>query len=484
MTRNSGNKKQTKGQRREELERKRDNRARRNALKKERKAKEYLENDENFVSFSNQLEALSLKIKDIPGDGNCLFRSLGDQLVGDHATHARHRRETVKYMREHRSDFEPFMEDNVSFDEHLQDLSKLGTYGGNDSIVAFARNHGVNVVIHQLNEPRWVINGAGYSYSGQVIELHISYHNGEHYSSVRHTSDNSTEPAWIKHRQLAEINVQCLRTKEEGKTSGKGKTKDAMFTLCESESIDQMLGDNQTPEELVMTATGCQDLAAIAQALKDNNYDVDASISYVLQLMCVAEETGCLSVGLFDCNVSQSDKNAEEVIPSSCKFAESEHSNTETVMNGTRNYSGSNETFEDCMCTMDGIVDELSSRTDKSTDTTLVQGNEQSGAMQGLTKSLKEKSSPKNELKVEIKYEHQGARPKDTEQKSRKGQNSQANAHLSNKKRKELAKKEKKRQREERRKNDVTNSCPDPSVNSGEQTTSCSVVPDLGILAI
>ena len=69
MTRNSGNKKQTKGQRREELERKRDNRARRNALKKERKAKEYLENDENFVSFSNQLEALSLKIKDIPGDG-------------------------------------------------------------------------------------------------------------------------------------------------------------------------------------------------------------------------------------------------------------------------------------------------------------------------------------------------------------------------------------------------------------------------------
>lgn len=52
---------------------------------------------------------------------NCLFRSLGDQLVGDHATHARHRRETVKYMREHRRDFEPFMEDNVSFDEHCKD---------------------------------------------------------------------------------------------------------------------------------------------------------------------------------------------------------------------------------------------------------------------------------------------------------------------------------------------------------------------------
>jgi hypothetical protein len=51
------------------IERKRDERARRNALRKEREAKEYLENDGNFVSFSNQLEALGYKIKDIKGDG-------------------------------------------------------------------------------------------------------------------------------------------------------------------------------------------------------------------------------------------------------------------------------------------------------------------------------------------------------------------------------------------------------------------------------
>jgi chromatin remodeling complex protein RSC6 len=53
----------------DQIERKRDERARRNALRKEREAKEYLENDENFVSFSNQLQALGYKIKDIKGDG-------------------------------------------------------------------------------------------------------------------------------------------------------------------------------------------------------------------------------------------------------------------------------------------------------------------------------------------------------------------------------------------------------------------------------
>ena len=69
MTKGGPSKKQTKGQRRDDLERKRDDRVRRNALKKERKIKEYLADDEDFVSFSNQLAALSLKIKDIPGDG-------------------------------------------------------------------------------------------------------------------------------------------------------------------------------------------------------------------------------------------------------------------------------------------------------------------------------------------------------------------------------------------------------------------------------
>ena len=67
--------------------------------------------------------------------------------------------------------------------------------------MAFARNHGVNIVIHQLNEPRWVIYGGNYSKNGQVHELHISYHNGEHYSSVRRINDNTTEPAWVKHNE-------------------------------------------------------------------------------------------------------------------------------------------------------------------------------------------------------------------------------------------------------------------------------------------
>ena len=50
---------------------KREERAKRDALRKERQARKhgYLEGDENFVGFSNQLATQGLKLKDIPGDG-------------------------------------------------------------------------------------------------------------------------------------------------------------------------------------------------------------------------------------------------------------------------------------------------------------------------------------------------------------------------------------------------------------------------------
>lgn len=52
--------------------------------------------------FSTQLRLLGLRIKDVPGDGNCLFRALADQMVGDESFHFEYRKDVVKYMIEHR----------------------------------------------------------------------------------------------------------------------------------------------------------------------------------------------------------------------------------------------------------------------------------------------------------------------------------------------------------------------------------------------
>ena len=88
-----------------------------------------------------------------------MFRALGDQLHGNPNDHLHHRADVVSYMRQHRDDFEPFVEDDISFDAHLASLAESGTFAGNDSIVAFARKHNLTVVIHQLNKPLWQIHG-------------------------------------------------------------------------------------------------------------------------------------------------------------------------------------------------------------------------------------------------------------------------------------------------------------------------------------
>lgn len=217
-----------KGNRKYELERKRDERAARRALAKDKKNRPPGDDGEEFVSFSNQLQALGLKLREVPGDGNCLFRALGDQLEGHSRGHLHLRQETVHYMRTHRNDFEPFVEDDVPFEKHLTNLSQQGTFAGNDAIVAFARSQQLKVVIHQLNAPLWEINGTE---KPSCRELHIAYRYGDHYDSVRKTGDNSENPAHLR--------IESLNNPRHFGEGHKEKSRDASpsRTLSEDEEL-------------------------------------------------------------------------------------------------------------------------------------------------------------------------------------------------------------------------------------------------------
>lgn len=64
-------------------------------------------------------------------------------------------------------------------------LDKLGTFAGNDAIVAFARAHPADVIVHQLSQPRWFVasRGAGEvgdAAHGPVPVVHVAYFDWEH----------------------------------------------------------------------------------------------------------------------------------------------------------------------------------------------------------------------------------------------------------------------------------------------------------------
>ncbi|ERE84020.1 OTU domain-containing protein 3 [Cricetulus griseus] len=253
------------GGRRAEAERKRDERAARRALVKERRNRPEAGGsccEEEFVSFANQLQALGLKLREVPGDG-----ALGDQLEGHSRNHLKHRQETVDYMIRQREDFEPFVEDDIPFEKHVASLSKPGTFAGNDAIVAFARNHQLNVVIHQLNAPLWQIRGTDKS---SVRELHIAYRYGEHYDSVRRINDNSEAPAHLQ-TDFQILHQDGANKKEKIKIKG-GDFEDG--PRDEVEDAVQKVGN----------ATGCSDFKLIVQNLEAENYNIESAIIAMLQM--------------------------------------------------------------------------------------------------------------------------------------------------------------------------------------------------------
>ncbi|MCD7467082.1 hypothetical protein HAX54_004281 [Datura stramonium] len=146
----------------------------------------------DISEFRAQLDALGLKIIQVTADGNCFFRALGDQLEGNEEEYEKYRDMTVKYIRNNRDMFEPFIEDDVPFDEYCESMEKDGTWAGHMELQAASLVTHTNICIHRHMSPRWYIQNFD---SHESRMLHLSYHDGEHYNSVRLKEDPCTGPA-------------------------------------------------------------------------------------------------------------------------------------------------------------------------------------------------------------------------------------------------------------------------------------------------
>ncbi|KNC45971.1 uncharacterized protein AMSG_00087 [Thecamonas trahens ATCC 50062] len=101
--------------------------------------------------ITSRFEAHGLTVYRIAMDGNCLFRSFGFQLPGwGQGKHAELRAIACDHMRKHSELFAPFCEAEVdsSFEEYLDQMSKLKTWGGEPELSALAHHFRVTVVVY------------------------------------------------------------------------------------------------------------------------------------------------------------------------------------------------------------------------------------------------------------------------------------------------------------------------------------------------
>ncbi|CAI8013286.1 OTU domain-containing protein 3 [Geodia barretti] len=269
-------------------------RAVRRALRRERAGGAYLQpGDPDFKSFSNQLAVQGLRLEDVPADGNCLFRALANQLREPRVSHYSLRREVVQYMRQNRHQFEEFLaEEDDSYEEYLRQLGQDGKYAGNDAIVAFSRAFSANVVIHQLNCPRWEILApptATPTLSRQPPTLHVAYLNGEHYCSVRpltsdcalpHPKASSPANSGRSSLETGAVGGEALGgvTTAAGSPPGRGEEKWRREEMGRGEEMGREL-------QTLLSATGCEDPSLAWRVLSDSSHDVDIAVVGLLQLM-------------------------------------------------------------------------------------------------------------------------------------------------------------------------------------------------------
>lgn len=86
------------------------------------------------------MEREGLSVVDMASDGNCLFRSVSDQLYGDHGNHhSEVRSEICDFMEDNEDEFKMFLvfdgdgetkQDARDFESYIEDTRRDGVWGG------------------------------------------------------------------------------------------------------------------------------------------------------------------------------------------------------------------------------------------------------------------------------------------------------------------------------------------------------------------
>lgn len=169
------------------------------------------EEELDLQSFSESLRPMGLVIRDVANDGNCFFRAVSDQLYGTERFHSNLRHRACEYILRNRSRFIDFVEDDQSYEEYVADMRNEGVWADHIELQAISMVCRVNMRIHQSGKPSYDIRN---HLAADAPVIHLSYHFGEHYASVRPVRTASLAVA-AQHQPLPPLPVRTSRDDDQ-----------------------------------------------------------------------------------------------------------------------------------------------------------------------------------------------------------------------------------------------------------------------------
>lgn len=176
-------------------QKKKDDRLEKKRIKKSKHfvAKDYQSLEEK--KFANDLfEEGGYVIEYIDADGNCLFRSISDQLYQTQDRHSEIRQQVMDFIEQNSEHFELFIEDDESFVDYLNRMRRNGEWGGHQELYAASQVLNINIHVHQLDAPQFLLPASGRGKNPTIRDIHLSYHGEYHYNSLKQIPGNFLLP--------------------------------------------------------------------------------------------------------------------------------------------------------------------------------------------------------------------------------------------------------------------------------------------------
>jgi OTU domain-containing protein 3 len=171
-----------------------DNNSNKKLTKKERNAyrkknKKNRKNDDIDEKFIKHLETLGYFIREVRGDGNCLFRSVSEQMEGNEHNYQHYRDLCIDYIKNNKDTFAPFIEDDEPIDKYIERMSEDKEWGGNLEIYALSMALEANFYIYIFEHPMYIVK----NFEKPKKNITLTYHEGKHYNSLRKLEEKNKE---------------------------------------------------------------------------------------------------------------------------------------------------------------------------------------------------------------------------------------------------------------------------------------------------
>ena len=150
------------------------------------------------ANFREKLKKADCKVYEVENDGNCLFRAVALQTLGDVSMHAVVRKKCCEHLSLHRKHFKNFVGgDNKSFDSYLTRMAKDCVWGGHMEIIAMEEIWDRQILIYRSDDTNDIPEPQSLTpvqLGEQVTPILLSYHGNSHYNALTNIKSSVSFP--------------------------------------------------------------------------------------------------------------------------------------------------------------------------------------------------------------------------------------------------------------------------------------------------